>query len=92
MSMSEPIPPIEPATDKYWITTLNTTSVKSPFAIKFTLKREPENIEEIKKWLAKTFTNGCKYKDGNGLFFAEIFFRNESDATMFVLQWGESFT
>lgn len=91
MSFSDPIQPIEPSTDKYWITDLNTSSLKSPFAVKFTLIKQPEKLEEMRKWITDTYKGGCKYKEINGLFFAEIFFRSELDATMFVLMWRESF-
>jgi len=92
MSFSNPVEPIEPSTDKYWITTLNQSSVKSPFEIKFTLVNKPERLDEIKAWLSEHFKSGCKFKQIESFYFAEIFFRCESDATMFVLQWGESFT
>ncbi len=78
--------------EKYWITKLNTSSVKSQYEIKFTLINQPENEDEIKKWLRSTFgPGGYIYRLVGGYFYVEMFFRNESDATMFILMWGDSF-
>ena len=93
MSFSDPVQPIEPSTDKYWITELNKSSVKSPFEVKFTLIREPQNEPEILAWLNVTYPPGSyKYKKVDGLVYAEIFFKDYGGVTMLVLKWGESFT
>lgn len=83
-----------PYKETYWITPLNQTSVKSQYQTKFTLINKPEREDEIKKWLLDTFGYGKYiYKASDaGYYYAEIFFRDEFDATMFVLQWGKSFT
>lgn len=83
-----------PYKETYWITPMNTSSVRSQYQSKFTLINKPEKEEEIKKWLLDTFGYG-KYiykAPDNGYYYAEIFFRDEFDTTMFVLQWGKSFT
>lgn len=79
--------------DKYWITKLSGSSVKSQYEIKFTMVNKPTEEIKIKEWLATTFgQGGYIYRVHEHTFFhSEIFFRNESDATMFILRWGESF-
>ena len=76
----------------YWITKHNTSSVKSPYAIRLTLASQPQNEPEIEKWLTDTFgKNGYLmrflYLDS---LYADIFFKDESDVTSFILRWGNS--
>ena len=78
---------------KYWITDLAKLPTKSPYALKFTLIQQPSEWENIRKWLHATFKGEFfirEYSD-NPMYFAEIFFKKESDTTMFILMWGESF-
>ena len=76
---------------KYWITDLRGTSVKSPYEVRFTLMSKPENEDEIKAWLKASFKSSFVYRVVESYTYAEIFFKNESDSTAFVLKWGESF-
>lgn len=93
MSFSSPIPPIEPSTTKYWLTELNTTSVKSPFSIRMSLVNKPNDEKKILKWMDKSYGKfGYKYKTPASMCYAEIFFKDDSAVTMFVLQWGDSLT
>lgn len=77
--------------EMYWITDLATTSVKSPYAIRFTLQAQPQNEEDIKSWLKTTFGFNHIYRVTDSMYYAEIFFKNSSDASAFVLRWGDSF-
>ena len=77
-------------TPTYWITELNTTAVKSPYAIRFTLPNKPNDEEEIRKWLSATFGSAFLWRE-DSMVYAQIFFKSESDATMFILMWGDSF-
>lgn len=74
----------------YWITQLNTGSTKSPYSIRFTLNDQPTNMAEISAWLLEAFgKNGYLLKITNYPAYAEIYFKNESDATSLMLRWGE---
>jgi hypothetical protein len=55
---------------------------------------KPTDETKIKEWLKNTFgTGGYILRIQEHTFWhAEIYFKNESDATMFILQWGESLT
>ena len=91
--MSDPVPSKdESAPAKYWITKLTGTSVKSQYEIRFTMVNKPTDVAKINKWLSDTFGPGGYIVriSENSFYYAEIFFRNESDATMFILTWGES--
>jgi hypothetical protein len=94
-SLSDPVPSKdESAPDKYWITKLAGTSVKSQYEIRFTMVNKPTDETKIKDWLRATFGPGgyiMRVQD-HGFYYAEIFFRNESDATMFILTCGELLT
>lgn len=93
MSFSDPVPSKIESSSKFWITELNQSSVKSPYAIKFHLINKPENEKEITDWLLVSFgRSGYRYKVVEGLYYAEIFFKSESDATALILMWGDSFT
>lgn len=93
MSFSDPMESKIPSSDKYWITALNNTSVKSPYEIKFSLVNQPDNEAEIWAWMKETFgSSGVKYKITASYVYAEIFFKSTADVTMFVLKWGSSFT
>ena len=64
-----------PYKETYWITPLNTSSVRSQYQSRFTLINKPEREDEIKKWLLDTFGYGkyiYKVVD-NGYYYAEIF-------------------
>ena len=75
----------------YWITSLNTGSTKSPYSIRFTLAEEPANMTEISAWLLETFgKSGYLLKITNYPAYAEIYFKNEFDATSLILRWGET--
>jgi hypothetical protein len=75
----------------YWLTPHNTGSTKSPYAMRVTLGNKPDNMEDIEKWLLSTFGKfGYLLKVYDSMYYAEIFLKNESDATALVLQWGES--
>ena len=75
----------------YWLTPHNTGSTKSPYAMRVTLGKKPDNMAEIEKWLLTTFGKfGYLLKVYDSMYYAEIFLKNESDATALVLQWGES--
>ena len=74
----------------YWITELNTGSVKSPYAIRLTLGTEPPNMPEIAEWLATTFGKfGYYFKHVGYPAYAEIYMKRESDVTSFILKWGD---
>jgi len=79
---------------KYWITELNVgAGTVSPYAVRFTLCNTPQNEEEMKKWLYATLGTGefiLRYSE-HGYYYAEILFKKRSDATMFILKWGDSF-
>ena len=76
---------------KYWITQLNTGSTKSPYAIRFTIHLQPANESEITKWLLDTFGKfGYLLKITEYPAYAEIYFKQENDATSFLLKWGDS--
>lgn len=76
---------------KYWLTPHNTGSTKSPYAIRITLGSAPDNMDEITAWLLSTFGKfGYLLKIYDSLYYAEIFLKNEADATSFVLRWGDS--
>lgn len=77
---------------KYWITELNKTSVKSPYRVRFTLVNQPNDEQEIIKWLESTFgKGGYIFKNiGQQFMYAEIYFKDENDSTSFVLKWGDS--
>jgi hypothetical protein len=75
----------------YWLTPHNTGSTKSPYAMRVTLGNKPDNMEDIEKWLLSTFGKfGYLLKVYDSMYYAEIFLKNESDATALVLQWGET--
>ena len=75
----------------YWLIPHNTGSTKSPYAMRVTLGKKPDNMDEIEKWLLTTFGKfGYLLKVYDSMYYAEIFLKNESDATALVLQWGES--
>ena len=76
----------------YWITDLNTGSCKSPYAIRMTLSLKPNNEDEIKKWMLTSFGKfGYIFKIIDMQFFyAEIYFKEQSDASAFMLKWGDS--
>lgn len=77
---------------KYNIIHHNTGSVKSPYALRIVLLAAPNDKEEIMQWLVNTFGKfGYIYKViDNGFYYAEIYFKEESDATAFELKWGNS--
>ncbi len=77
---------------KYWITYLNQGSVKSPYAVRLNIVTPPENEEEITKWLTTSFGKfGHKIViNDNAYSYAEIYLKNESDISSFILRWGES--
>lgn len=77
---------------KYFITTHNTGSTKSPYAIRLTLLEQPGNMKEIEEWLKVSFGN-AGYKlvvVDNSFFYAELYLKQECDATSFVLAWEDS--
>lgn len=76
---------------KYWITQLNTGSTKSPYAIRLTLSHKPKDDAKIFKWILDTFGKfGCLVKMIEYPAYAEIYFKDDSDATSFLLKWGDS--
>ena len=77
---------------KYDIIHHNISSVKSPYALRVELYVKPNDEEEIKKWLLSAFGKfGYIYKViDSGFIYAEIYLKSESDATSFVLCWGDS--
>ena len=75
----------------YWLTPHNTGSTKSPYAIRVTLGKKPDNMDEITAWLLSTFGKfGYLLKVYDSMYYAEIYLKHESDATSLVLRWGES--
>lgn len=79
---------------KYWITPLQTTSVKSPYAVRLTLIRPPENEEEILKWCLDSFGKGRYIVKilKEPFCYAEFYFTHEDDPSAFILRWGDSLT
>ena len=93
-NLSDPVPnKDESPPAKYWITDLSKLPVKSPYAIKFTAIQQPEDWLKITDWLKATFRGEFYIREylDNPMYFAEIFFKKESDATMLILMWGDSF-
>lgn len=78
--------------EKYWITKLSGSSIKSQYEIRFTMVNKPTDETKIKEWLKKTFGPGgyILRVQEHTFYYAEIYFRNESDATMFILTWGDN--
>jgi hypothetical protein len=76
--------------EKYWITELNISSVKSPYEIKFTLCQEPANIKEILEWCNQSLGKyGYLYKSYGTDYYVEFFFKKKEDLTMFLIKWDE---
>lgn len=77
---------------KYDIIHHNVGSTKSPYALRIVLPARPAIEDEIKVWLTEAFGKfGHIYKViDSGFFYAEIYLKNDSDATSFILRWGDS--
>ena len=77
----------------YWLTVLNQGSTRSPYSTRLTLLSKPDNENKILTWLGTTFDkSGYLYKVIDYPAYAEIYFKNECDATSFMLIWGDSLT
>jgi hypothetical protein len=78
----------------YWITKNNTGSTKSPYEVKLTLTTQPSEEKEVLQWMHDTFgKSGYMMRlIHHDSFYAEIFFKYESDITSFMLRWGDHLT